>query len=71
MSFLRWPTKSYMVGVYNVWSVPVERAVQDNALTTQHGLYFHATDWDIVVQILKRGLKAMNRNEIHSPPDHD
>ena len=60
--------QSYMVGVYNGWSVSVEREVQDSVLISQPGLYFHATTWGHDTQIAEHGLEAMNRNEIQFPP---
>ena len=59
-------TASYLLGVYNGHSLPVE-GEESNAISNP-GFFCHSTSLPNLLSILKTGLRAENRNDIHLAP---
>ena len=60
-------TASYMIGCYNGHSLPVEDT-DDRVLIRRPTYFVHATTWEAAKAILKEGLRAQSRQEIHMVP---
>ena len=61
-------TDSYLVGIYNGHTVDVERC--EAGELKRPGVFCHATSFEAASAILREGLRAMGRNDIHCVPLH-
>lgn len=62
-------TDSYLAGVYNGHTVPVEQN-QTNEEINRPGVYRHATTWEGATAIYRECVRSMGRNDIHMAPLH-
>ena len=63
-------TSAYMIGCYNGHSLPVADSddPDDRVLIRRPTYFVHATTWESPKAILRQGVRARNRQEIHMVP---
>ena len=59
----------YLAGCYNGHTVYVERSPELQPIRRPNA-YAHATNWESAVKILREGLRAMARKDMHFVPTH-